>query len=340
MSDGIKVIADEVSSPVHVFDDDLNPKEVGTIVSRIYQGESVQRHLYLPAGKSPEEKDNWYSLGPTTNRFKFTDHTEALEPLLDAGWKIRTQLLSKGGLRAYTILHPDDPVLISDVINWDHEFWGTVRQDNPLFDKLTEAIIVKTSVQPGAGMSYSRAYWRFICTNGMTAKLLELATVRMNHGNWDGNALSNRLLGSNVVMHPSPEKLRGPYIGTSNGVRRLASFIEDQFLGDGPISNRQIPKFVEDSIKALEDMPKWYLSRYQEQLKLMASGVTGGSVHAFDLMNGITNAVNYELATQKASSDPDAPVRASGRILGKSDTILEHSMRLVGTFSLIGSSAN
>lgn len=323
--------ATESTREVHSYDLEGQVHTMGNIISRTYKGEKVQRHYF----DSSEGKT--YRLGNTSDRFTFVDHTAAIEPLLEQGYKLKDTHTSRGGMHLYAALERADGETHNDPISWDLQFWHDARGSGYQVVKreIRESIIVVSSVRPGKGIKYMRGWFRLICTNGLVAELLNLGKVKMNHANWSPY---NILPGLNLKKGASRD-LNGPIVGSPKGVRRLAdlmdrlslsptSEMDDEDEGTDDQVEQAIaglPLFVRNEVRPLMTMPKWYRTSLTSQYRQLSE--VDRDIYALDLVNAVTNPVGFE----RIAGTED---RSLLRPLLRSERLTDASMKLIGALSL------
>ena len=298
------VIVSEEAKPVHIIDEDYSQVKIGDVVSRVYEGENVQRHSFIPINGGAKGE---YSLGPTTTMFKFIDYPDVLGPLLDQGYRIKTQNLARGGTILYAVVEPPNPPHIEDPIKWDrHLFPGAPNAP------LTEAISIFSSIKPGKGIRVTRGLWRLVCTNGLISQVLDLGHWKFSHTNY------------------RPDKIRGTkplegltdggfYIGNRNGVERFSELIHLGTLN----GQSRVPFYVEKNFGILRRLPKWYRHQFSGQLKTFVENSESDDFMGLDLLNALTTPL----------SNPDGE-NATMRIQQRLDPLVNSCAQFIGAFSL------
>lgn len=147
------VVVSEEARPVTVVNADGELVTLGTVISRVYEGEAVQRHEFISGNLTEDEQElmanpklnrpeKRYKLGPTTTKFNFVDHAQAIQPLVENGFQVQTMKLGRGGLSIYTVLEPVKPLTLDDPITWDEEFWPRTDKKGErtqcLYDEMME----------------------------------------------------------------------------------------------------------------------------------------------------------------------------------------------------------
>ena len=258
------------------YDEDLVNQLFGKVVSRIYEGESVQRHFYVPA-----DEDKEYLLGPTTTSFNFVDHTQALTPLINRGFEIRKMSIMKSGLKMFAIMTPCDGEVLEDPIRWDVPVWGGDRQP------LLETAVVTSSIGPGQGIHYSIGYFRLVCTNGLVSEILGTGVEKFSHLNWSGDHVnafisSHRLSGESAFP-----------IGTKKGIEHSRNLLAD--LKDES-KNVKIPIPIQKTLGPLLSLPDWYQTDIDQQFSMILDNHPKDDVSTLDLLNVITSPINLQQA--------------------------------------------
>lgn len=322
------VVADEGARPVHIIDEKGEAVLVGNLTSTIYQGEKVQRHTYQRIGDK-----RVYSLGATSNQFKFVDHPAALAPFIGNGWKVVKQVVTRGGLQMWTQLEPENPVTIQDLIRWDLNQWADSTRVTD--HALRESIIAISAVRPKKAIMYRRGWFRQVCSNGMVAEILGLGTLRMNHNQWSSDKLNTWV--NKTTLKPSQREAKavlGPVMGNKRGADRLANVIETRLLpgkddhrelSDEEIEERMadVPLFVRNAISPLARQAGWYLRDSAFQLREYVDKAEYDRFHALDLVNVVTNPINRAPAGKN-----------SNRALMATPSLVKSLTSLVGAMSL------
>jgi len=298
-----KVIVSEETNPVHIFEQKTLEKErVGTVVSRIYEGESVQRHLFFPAeGVAQKEV---YSLGPTTTGFQFVDFTEAIEPFIEAG-TLMTSRLWRGGTCYQALLRMDDYHAIKDPIQWDRELWN--RKSNKLWDILE----LRASIKPGRGISVTRGFFRVVCENGLISKILGMGHWRFSHLNFNADEIISGASGGHTEIPPI-------MVGNKAGAARFSQLIDTEHEVE------QMPYHLETSLNVLDRLPKWYKEDVQEQIGLFIQNSSHDRMGPLDLLNILTTPFNMGERTDGSVA----------RLSTKLESIVKASSTFIGPFSL------
>lgn len=359
------VIVSESARGVHTItvDEPFKPREIGTLVSRIYEGESVQRHFFL-AGVNHEDyngddsimaAEKVYRLGPTTTEWKFVDHPETLMPLLNQGYSLSKIFYGRGGLTMSAILNPPDYQIQPDSVSWDRTFWDRIRPEVVSQTNLgiIEAMMVSSSIKPKKAINFLRGWFRLICTNGLMGNVFTWPRLRMNHNYFDPSRIEeyagSYASGGSAQMDP------GPFIGTGRGLDYLQSWLqnyvvthsavqenEDDDLDEDEVTTTETsdlfaaysidesetPLSVRKSLDPINRMSSWYAQSLSEQFEMMANGIgTAGKIYAVDMMNALTNPL-YARNLQ----DPEfSPIR----LMSKTESLFNAFSSLVGAFSLI-----
>lgn len=337
------ITAEKGNYPVHAFDQNGASVQIGEVVTKVYDGEKVQRHFFVPDLLSPirvegarqNGRANTYSLGPTSTAFKFVDHTQALAPLLDQGYTVKKQILTKGGMQMYALMEPPEPVVFRDPISWDQG--GDLPQEHIIHQDLHEirqSLAVTTSIRPGKALMYREGWFRTICTNGLVAEILGLWSLRMTHSSWKPVNLEGRI--SKIGAGYTDQQMMGPQVGTVEGGRKLIELLErinvvepdtdDDADDDAPPRTlATVPFFAKKAVEPFMIQPAWYLVMVIAQLKMLVERSERREVFAMDILNAVTNPITA------AASDNRG---AAWRQLSRTGSITESMMNLVGVFSL------
>jgi len=257
---------------------------LGSVVSRVFEGEKVERHFFISAlEKDKEGNPKEFSLGPTTNRFEFVDHQEALFPLIDQGFQIKRMEMMKGGLKLWTMLTPPDAFQTEDPIVWDKDIWG---RNN---DLLEEAIIVTSSIGPGQGIHYYFGWFRLVCTNGLMSEVLGLGHAKFSHLHWGSDKVSSFIEENRINDRINPR------MGNTTGLNRTIDII-DNLEGD------LIPLPIQKTVRPLAKLPKWYREDLRDQMILRFEDKSqGDEVTAFDVLNMVTNPLSMHTDEERKS---------------------------------------
>lgn len=240
---------------------------LGQIVSRVYEGEDVQRHHFETLNKKEEVQT--YKLGPTTTEFKFFDWPQLINPILDQGFGIKKLELSRGGLKAHVIF--SDPTrTYKDPIGWDKGVWGSSKQ-------LEDSVVFTGGIRPGSGFHYRRGFFRMVCTNGLVIETLEMGHGDYNHQNFKPASLADALFAKALTPQD------GPVIGTSLGLSKAVQLI-------GSPRPENMPSFLSDLVSPLEELNGQFASNAVSQFELLINSQK--EVHEIDLANGLTSAMN------------------------------------------------
>jgi hypothetical protein len=304
------VVVSESRRPVQYLDPQGQLITPGDMVSRVYEGEAVQRHQFEAMTKSGLKI---YRLGPTTTKFNFVNHTDALMPFLNSGFAITRQQVIRGGLQLFTELQPIEPHYIPDPISWDDAMWRNLPV--PREHGLNETVVVISATRPKKAISFKRGWFRLICTNGMTVQVLGLGSLRLNHVQFSSDKVRAFLNSTNPIVKKTgdnQERLVGPWVGTKKGAERLQHVItdymlpgighivepdedggdvDDDNLDDAPVPEieQNVPMFIRNSIRPLARQPRWFLQDMVLQLGAIVDNKDGDKVYAMDIVNALTN---------------------------------------------------
>lgn len=326
-----KVVVSEESKPVEFLDNDGNVQSLGNVVSRVYEGEDVQRHTF----KSIRGNDGdgvEYMLGTSRERENvFINHVEPMQVLHDHGYQKRDMVLAMGGTELFTIWDNPEGVEYDDPILWDKSMWAH-RSD--LGGSLTESIIQRGSIRPGRGISFQRGLFRMICTNGLVSEILGLGKVRYNPGNWNPQSLEADLFGQDVAVL-AQEQIMGERIGNKYSVTRFGNLMKN--LRERPAEEKAeylagLPKFVRPMVSPFGRVPKWYLEEIEKQTELFdASGLQ--DVHELDVSNILTNAMNRSRFGVLQEGE-ERQTRSINFMVENMSSLTENAGSLMGVYSL------
>lgn len=304
-----KVVVHEEQHPVTSYKPGaMTTYLVGTVISRVYQGESVQRHLFLPAGQDAEDETNLVSMGPTSTSFDFVDYAGLVEPFLDQGRKsgrLKQTWLFRGGTCFRALI--ELPMRgIPDPIEWDLDLWesnkvGTLRQ----------VIEIVSSVKPGHGIRITRGLFRLVCSNGLISKVLNLGFWKFSHSNFNPETVAQ--------IASSSGEYQDFTVGNKKGAERFLGVLQQDEVDES------IPYFVQSSMGVLSRLPKWYVSGLQVQMQEFIDHSPVDRIGPLDLMNMLTSPMSlYEEASEASI----------GRLSGKMESITKATMSLIGPLSL------
>lgn len=269
---------------------------LGQIVSRVYEGEEVQRHHFEAAGKDITKP---YKLGPTTTQFEFFDWPDLMAPVLEQGYSIEKLHLSRGGLRAHIIFSNKD-LTYKDPIGWDKGVWGASKT-------LYDSVVFNGGIKPGNGFHYRRGFFRQVCTNGLVLETMAMGSGSYNHSNFKPESLAEALFGQ-VLGGPET----GPVIGHSKGLQKAV-----QLIGTERPSN--MPLFLNEFVNPLEGITGEFATEAVQQFELLCQNKK--EIQEIDIANALTSAANL---LQKA------PDRLPHQLLNIQKSIT----RLTGIYSL------
>lgn len=303
------------------------PTHVGRVVRDEYKGDDMYRYDFIPnQDLSPDDPEfKIYDLGVMREDTMVVDPVSALSPLLDNGWQLETFYSIREGRKFYAVLKNPD-AQVSDIIDWDYGFWQSIRSNTP--KNMYEGIVVSGGIIPRSSISYQRALFRLICTNGLTANIMDFGSVRMKHATFQANELISKLQGMN--RNDLGGKLLGPRFGSPGHALRVGSYIRNHYLEtDEAVPNNssrdRIPGFLRNIHNTFESMPSWFLESYSDVITMMGHNLSGRDVHAVDILNAITNVVNREALQEEP--------HALGRVIMKQSALIEATEQLMGVMA-------
>lgn len=300
MSTKMKVNTKEISQVVH---HPVTNEVLGNIVSRVYEGENVQRHSFL----SSEGKE--FSLGPTTEAFNFVDWPDVFKPVLDEGYQIEKLSVSRGGLRMHAVLSNPTGPTYKDPIHWDQATWGKSKG-------LKDSVVIHGGLRPGSGFHFQRGLFRLICTNGLTIETLGLGKGDFNHINYEPDAAASALFGQSVVIGSD---IIGQQIGTVKALTRTKTILEKAI--SNPETYEDLPHFARELVSPLTDFPKRFANEALQQFDALIQNAGRKEVYEMDIANVLTGAANRL---------PEPPARLAFKILPAQRSI----SKLVSLYSL------
>ena len=266
---------DVAHKKVYTYNQEGKKSLLGEVVSRVFEGENAQRHFFVSKGSDSE-----YSLGATTDTFKFLDHAQVMKPLLDEGYQIRSLKVMRGGLKLWALMTPGKPEKLPDPINWDQDFW-----DHKGGNEIMQAVAISSSIAPGHGIRYQMGWFRQVCTNGLIADILGMGSGKFSHITWNKNGVSQFLsdLGDGGV---------NPIVGSKAGVEQVYELVQQLPSISNEDTVLSVPYPVRSTLKPLMKLPSWYQSDLAEQLRLFSENGPK-EVTALDVLNMITSPLNY-----------------------------------------------
>lgn len=297
MKKNVQVQTSETAQPVH---HPLTQEVMGEIVSKVYQGENVQRHTFVTPTRE-------YRLGPTTEQFQFFDWPQIFQPVLDEGFTVNKLTVSRGGLRMHAVLSNPDGPLYDDPMVWDTG-WGTSQG-------LRDSIVIHGGLRPGSGFHYVRGFFRLVCTNGLTIETLGLGKADFNHVNFSQETLADQLFGVKTII--GTEQIYGQSIGTKAGLKKTTGLIKRALTED----QAEVPQYVRELLNPLTELPGAFLDKAFEQFAMLIQNSARKQVFEMDIANALTSAQNR---LEKA------PARLAFKILPAQRSLA----KLTGIFSL------
>jgi hypothetical protein len=271
-------------SPTHIkftesyqeVHDPFQPDVVtGTILSRHYQGENVQKHLFIANGK----EDKPYSLGPTSMDFHFFDWPDIVQPVLDQGFTLQKMTGRRGGLQMHMTLAKLEGPTFPDPVDWDTNIWGSGTQ------LLHEMVVITGGIRPGSGFHYHRGFFRQICTNGLVIETLGLGSMNFNHSTYEPGKLVKGLFGDNVIV--TENTIQGEQVGNKKGMKRLSNLLEQ---AQDPEFIQSQPRFVRELLAPVADLPTTFQSELNHQFEALVN--SRNQVYEMDIASSLTSAHN------------------------------------------------
>ncbi len=261
----------------------LTREPLGEIVSRVYENEGVMRHSFFTSKKT-------YSLGPTTDSFRFVDWPEVFQPLMEQGYEISKLIIARGGLKVAATLHNPKGPTYKDPINWDSGTWGEGLKNEGLKDGVT----FTGGLRPGFGYHFHRGFFRLVCTNGLRLETLGLGDSNMSHTNFSSEKLIEELFGYQVVTTPSGDFLLGEPIGKMSAIKKVQKVLTglNKTVYEEGEEQPIYPPFVKELLAPLEDLSKPLRSKVVEQFEAMVQNSGRKEVYELDLANALTTATN------------------------------------------------
>lgn len=303
------------SRPVTYLNADGEEELVGHYRADTYGDDNVLNHLFQPAGEKI-----WKSLGSSKQGFKFVNHTDVMEPIMEAGWQIQDQLVGKNGADVFTVFSNPDGERYKDLVSWDLPLWNNAGGSNTNeLGTLQEGLVLSTSIRPGKALKMNIGLFRLVCTNGLIIEALDLGSTKMNHRTFKLENITDILSERDRV-----DGFRGEYVGKPTAILGVQDLLTRQWAGDLP--ENEIPFFLRNELSTLSRLPKWYQEPLQDFLDHMVN--VDGNIHMLDVLNATTGALNY---TRQVDGGSD---HAFDRVFTSMDPITEKLSNLLGIFSL------
>lgn len=249
---------------------------IGKVISRVYEGENVQRHSFMA-----KESEKEYALGPTTEAFHFRDWPEVFKPVLDRGFEVKKLYTSRGGLKIHATLADPKGAVIPDPVSWDKDIWGGS-------DGLQQCIQITGGIKPGSGFHYRNGFFRQVCTNGLVLEFLGLGRADFNHITFDSQKAAEALFGHEVTVMPDGQYLLGKPIGSRKALAKVAGMLE-RINEPDYLANQ--PEFARDLLAPLGGFPDSFVSEAVAQFMTFINNA-GREVHEIDIANALTSAEN------------------------------------------------
>ncbi len=326
-----KVVVSEKTQPVEYLDDDGKTQSLGNVVSRTYEGEDVQRFTFQ---SNRGEGGTEYLLGASRERdIAFINHKEPMKVLMDKGYVKRDMILAMGGTELFTIWDNPDGQKFNDPILWDKKMWAH-REEIEGIGKLTESIIQRGSIRPGRGISFTRGFFRMICSNGLISEVMGLGKVRFNPGNWSAKNLESALFGKDVI-EIAQKQIMGERVGSSVAVQQFGNLMKN--LRKSSVDEKSdyvdsLPRFVRPMVSTFARVPKWYLGEVEKQTELFgASGLQ--DIHELDVSNILTNAMNRNRFGVLQEGE-ERTNRSINFMVENMSSLTENAGSLMGVYSL------
>lgn len=210
----------------------------------------------------------------------------------------------------WAILTPGDPLDVDDPVDWDTGMWGVGN------GKLTEAVLIKSSITSGHGINYQFGFFRMVCTNGLVSELFGFGNMRYSHTNWSNKGVES-FISSNRL-----ERRVDPIIGNKAGLSKTADILRK-------LANKEyasVPTPIAKTLAPLSKLPKWYNEGLIEQFDLIQNNKNDSRVSTIDLLNSVTSPMNW-----REQNDGEAN---ADRLMFKLDTIAYPLAQLTAFLSL------
>lgn len=219
--------------------------------------------------------DKSYSL--SGSKSSVVDQQTILEPLLNMGWEVGSHQTLRGGIRFVTTLtHPTQT--IEDFIHWDHELLSDITRDSSQLI-LKPAITIRANLQTSTQIHVTAGFFRLVCLNGLTAKVLDMGHLSLNGRNFNHKALEDmgRRTSADSFHQDTLRQLPAPAIGS---IGRLIAQEENSGLP------RLIAEPLSRIVGTLSNKDRQALGRYFQAIQ--ESGQD--RITVMDLLSAITSA--------------------------------------------------
>lgn len=245
---------------------------IGTVYGDHFAGEGAQKVMFRSGDQKPK------TIGLVSDKFEITNHDDVLGFVSDNFAHCEPTVIKqiRGGLGIFAIYKLANTEQ-QDPINWDHSFFPEVSRN---IASIFRAIIVRSDIREGHGITISGGWYRLICTNGLTIPVRDVS-IRIFHNQW---ATRENRIPEMGVLENIPE------LGTGQGAERLANKLMTvktmQRAGE-------LPSHLQDPFSPFLRLPAWYQDSLADQLFAMAM-VEDRNLNYLDVANAVTTPLFHE----------------------------------------------
>lgn len=269
--------------PFRSFDGDLNYEVIGNLGYRDYDGRSVRTMSFLPASEQEKESPKVFNLGHRgrpSDEFKYVDHVDMIQPLVDIGFIPSMTHNKRGGVGLFSTFTHDD-YSFENTIGWDLSMFGS---EGEAASGMKLAIGIKFDGRLNKPITYTAGFFRVICTNGLITKYLNLGFMKQSPQNFDPFAVSG--FAQQVLENSGFDSPAFPTRALGWGINTIMRTVEDE----GYLAT--LPDFARAPVNTLvERTPKWYRQSFVGQLQA-AYNSDQQALTMTDMVNAVTNAAN------------------------------------------------
>lgn len=266
--------------------------QIGRVRTTDYEGSREVRGVWLDSTISGKT----HSLGAASKMFQIFDHYAVAQPLMEAGFVPQKIMHARGGASFMGVFNFPEKTW-EDPISWDLKRFAVPTQ-GPL-GKISLALRVRSDLRRGHGVALTMGYFRLVCLNGLTVKILDLGSFNVDHRNWSEAKLDG-FLKTHAVMEPS--KLPTAPTELLEGVAALVA-LED------PKAVRELPRLVrEPTHKLYSELNHSTRPDLADQLNLIRKNQETFTV--LDLTNAWTNLTTTSRTSWGIYDEADPAVKA------------------------------
>jgi|GEM_PF-4577430 hypothetical protein len=287
---------------VFFFNKDAEKKHLGTVYIDTVEGEGLKRQFFQADPESPYKQEvngeKRYKLGMGSDRLTFVDPAQAVEPLLNMGWQIKSVMAHRGGSEIMTTL-VNPAIKFDDPFTYDQGRWlATDVHGKEFVSTISTCLTVRSNLHVGfLGAMYSGGLHRLVCSNLAEAEVLGLPSYAYRHNTWNVETVSQKLAELGYAMNTLEGLPTGPIIGTMKmlgGIRMALTAYRDEIQGFKSKSGMfdLLPKQIAcfNPIKT----PDWTLNNFLAELSELEKAYEPDyPVTALMILNAYTNAINW-----------------------------------------------